>query len=219
MSERRQDLEYFLSLIDDTYRVIKEDFLAEETNVVSYKVETPEVLKDDLFNFNREIEDCHKCPCWKDREGVILSRGQINPKIMFISGISSDEDLKRGKALCGDDGKMIASWAKSIELSSKDCYFALLKKCHSNVKDEGKCNEIIIKEIGIVRPRVIVLVGGETASLVTNNITMDSLKQKYELNGIPTFLAPAPKRIVQNQNLRLNLWETLCKAKEIINEG
>lgn len=219
MSERREDIEYFLTLIDDAYRSIVNDPLAEDSSVINYKVESPEVKKDDLYTFNQKVEDCHSCPCFRDRKALVLSRGKKNAKIMFITSSFSREDVARGKALSGVDGQIISSWLKPINIDPSDCYFSSLKKCCSATSDEGKCKDLLMDEIDIVNPKVIILVGGECAQLVTDKVTLESLSNDYTINNIPTFLSPTPKKVRENQSLKQNLWSTLCKAKDILDRA
>jgi len=124
---------------------------------------------DNIQNLQQAICN-NKCGCHTDRQikGRFLGLGNFNAKIMFICerpGYHTTA-MPHGITLLGNrSGDFFFKCLTDIGLSINDIYITNLVKCQANgnriPNDEeiSSCSEHLLKEIEIIRPHFIVIMG------------------------------------------------------------
>ncbi len=131
---------------------------------------------DNIQNLQKEICN-NKCGCDTKRQikGRFLGLGNYNAKIMFIcerpgwhtSGSSfNSKPLAHGITLLGNkSGDFFFECLVDIGLSINDVYITNLVKCQAennripNDEEIASCSQHLLKEIEIIRPHFIVIMG------------------------------------------------------------
>jgi len=131
---------------------------------------------DNIQNLQQAICN-NKCGCSTKRQikGRFLGLGNFNAKIMFIcerpgwhtTGSSfSSKPLAHGITLLGNrSGDFFFHCLTDIGLSINDVYITNLVKCQAennripNDEEISSCSEHLLKEIEIIRPHFIILMG------------------------------------------------------------
>ena len=138
-----------------------------------YKEVEPSVNNDlNYHNLELEASNCEQCILSKSRNKVVFGKGDKKSKIFIIGEApGKDEDLN-GEPFIGRAGKLLTEILLSIQLERSDVYITNTIKCrppenrNPNINEIESCNHFLDKEINIIAPEVIILLGKVAAETV-----------------------------------------------------
>jgi uracil-DNA glycosylase len=136
--------------------------------------------KTDLLNkIKKENNACNKCPLAKlGRKQVVFGKGNPNAKIMFIGeGPGKDEDLL-GIPFIGRSGKILTKIIDETGLKREDVYISNVVKCRPPnnrtplpLESQICKKSILLKEIEIIKPKVICCLGSSATQAILSIAT------------------------------------------------
>lgn len=162
-----------------------------------------------LQNFQREIENCQKCPLWKTRTKFVFGTGNESAGIMFIGEAPGrDEDLQ-GIPFVGRAGQLLNKLLEHVQLKRSDVYIAnILKSRPPNNRDPlpeevEQCIPYLHRQIEIIRPKLLVALGRVAAqNLLNNQITLTNMRNKmWSYRDIPMIVTFHPAYILRNNSM------------------
>lgn len=132
---------------------------------------------------------CSKCPLHKTRENVVLGRGNLNAKIMFVDEGPGPKEDKSGKPLVGPSSDLFDTFLSTFDIERSDVFIDNIVACWPHIIEDGgrrqtrkpsqeeilACRERIQHSIYTVDPMIIVALGasalqsltGESAGIVS----------------------------------------------------
>lgn len=118
----------------------------------------------------KEVAACRRCPeLAAGRTNTVPGQGDPNAQLMFIGeGPGADEDLQ-GVAFVGRAGQLLTKMVAAIEMTRDEVFIANIVKCRppGNRRPEpeecANCAPYLARQIEIIRPKVIVALGGTAA--------------------------------------------------------
>tara|TARA_B100001778_G_C18510233_1_gene593846 strand:+ start:345 stop:1001 length:657 start_codon:yes stop_codon:yes gene_type:complete len=174
------------------------------------------------------VENCVKCELSKTRKRTVFGDGSPNSKIMIIGEAPGKEEDEKGKPFIGRAGKLLDSILKSINLNRDLVYITNTIKCrppeNRNPMNEEiqSCAEFLDKQIKIIKPKVLVLLGKIAANnLLAIDKPMAELRQKkffIERFDVPILVFYHPAYILRSPLKKSQVWEDLKYLKNIIKE-
>ena len=119
-----------------------------------------------LNDLKQECINCHKCVLGNTRNNTVFSDGSCDAKIMLIGEAPGADEDATGTPFVGRAGKLLTKLMEETGLSREnDIYITNTVKCRPPENrvpsDEEKklCENFLLKQIEIVKPKVIVLCG------------------------------------------------------------
>lgn len=179
-------------------------------------------MNKELEKIEEEVKKCIKCKLCQNRKNTVFGEGNQNAKIMFIGeGPGADEDLQ-GIPFVGKAGKLMNQAFLGLGIKRDDIYIANIVKCRppQNRTPESDeivaCVEYLKKQIMIVKPEKIVLLGNTALKTVFGNeYSITSARGKWiEKKGIkymPTF---HPAALLRDESKKIQFWQDLKKVME-----
>lgn len=180
----------------------------------------------DLSNASWEQlqEHCLSCKCcrlWETRKNIAFEDGLREAPLMFIGeGPGEDEDLQ-GKPFVGKAGRLLTAMIKAMGRDrdsaepSKAVYIANVVKCRPPenrvpFKDEAEvCLGYLRRQIALVKPKVIVLLGGTALYALMQIKGITSHRGSWmEYDGIPVMATFHPAYILRYENFPQDLVAT-----------
>ena len=169
-----------------------------------------------LKELETSLEGCTRCKLAKGRTHLVFGEGSPKADLMFIGeGPGRDEDLQ-GRPFVGRAGQLLTRIITAVKMERSDVYIANIVKCRppnnrNPEPDEVQaCMPFLMKQIGIVRPRVICALGSVAFQNLTGTKAPIS-KSRGTLtpwrDGIlimPTF---HPAFLLRNPNKKRDVWE------------
>lgn len=184
--------------------------------------ESAEMLLDSL---KKEALSCLKCDLCKTRTHVVFGAGNPGAKLMFVGEAPGMQEDLQGFPFVGRAGKLLTRIIESIGLKRKDVYIANILKCRPPGNRNPlpteilTCEEYLIKQIELIRPRVICALGKFAAqTLLRNQESITRLRGRFfDYQGaklMPTF---HPAYLLRNPQDKRLVWEDMKKIrKELI---
>ena len=133
-----------------------------------------------------DIGDCKLCRLAKGRTNLVFGTGSPSAEIMFIGEApGADEDIQ-GLPFVGRAGQLLTNMINAMGLKRDDVYIANIIKCRppgnrTPERDECEtCSPFLMRQIAIIRPKVIVALGAVAAkTLLAINAPMSDLRGRW----------------------------------------
>lgn len=178
------------------------------------------------------IGDCKRCRLCEERNNLVFGVGNPQAQLMFVGeGPGRDEDLK-GEPFVGRAGKLLDKIIAAMKLSREEVYIANVVKCRppdnrNPAPDEIEtCEPFLLRQIEIIRPKVIVCLGTFAAqTLLQTDTRIGALRAKFHawpsasvkeqfatelpegsIQVMPTY---HPAFLLRNPNMKRPLWEDM----------
>ena len=185
-----------------------------------------------LAELEAGIQGCLACPLGAGRIRFVFGEGSGASGLLFIGeGPGRDEDLK-GRPFVGKAGELLDKMLGAIGLERGQVYIANIVKCRppDNRAPTGpeaqRCLPYLKRQIELLRPRVIVTLGGtplrELLGVQTGITRIRGQWQRLELlGGIPVMPTFHPAYVLRQytQDVRRAVWSDLVAAKKWLDDA
>ena len=176
---------------------------------------------------------CDKCALHTGRTQIVVDRGNPGAAIMTIGeGPGRNED-ETGLAFVGRAGQLFDKIMATVGIdTNRDMLIANVVKCrppdNRNPKSEeaAECLPYLKRQIELVRPRVIVLLGATALKHIdksrTNFQMSDEAGKFFTLNdypGIRFMVLYHPAALLYNAKLKPAMWEHVKKLRRYLDEA
>ncbi len=216
------DALHFLEQVGiETLPIRKEPFMTKQPRSIS-----PEPMKKrenaarSLNELEERLKNCSRCKLAKGRTHLVFGEGNPQAELMFVGeGPGRDEDLQ-GRPFVGRAGQLLTRIISAMNRKRSDVYIANIVKCRppnnrNPEPDEVKaCMPFLLKQIEIVRPKVICALGGVAfQNLMETKAPISKLRGnlypwREGIYLIPTF---HPAFLLRNPAKKREVWEDVQK--------
>ena len=173
---------------------------------------------------------CVKCPhLASSRKNVVFGVGSIDAELMFVGEApGADEDMQ-GEPFVGKAGQLLTKIIQTMGFSRESVYIANILKCRPDTPgqsagnrkptpDEMKtCITYLHEQIDLIRPRVLVALGGTAMEGLLNKSGITKLRGHWHTyRGIPLMPTYHPAYLLRNQALseKRKIWEDMLQVME-----
>jgi DNA polymerase len=180
--------------------------------------EPPATVAAPLDDLRAEIGDCQRCKLCKGRTHIVFGVGNPAAELMFVGeGPGRDEDLQ-GEPFVGRAGQLLTEIiTKGMKLQRADVYIANVVKCRppenrNPEPDEiAACEPFLIRQIEIIKPRVIVALGKFAAQTLLRDTTpITRLRGRwFDYHGIKLMPTLHPAYLLRNPADKKLVWEDI----------
>lgn len=173
-----------------------------------------------IQNIRDEIgPDCRRCPLHSlGRSKVVNSVGNFDADLMFVGEApGADEDAK-GEPFVGRAGQLLTDIIeKGMGLKREDVFIGNINRCRPpenrapTPEESAVCKPFLFREIEVVKPRVIVVLGATAAqNLLETKVPIGKLRgQFHDYRGtkvMPTF---HPAYLLRDPHKKREVWEDM----------
>lgn len=158
-----------------------------------------EKISAQLNNLKKEALECKNCELFKTRNKIVFSDGCENAPIMFIGEAPGQNEDETGIPFIGRAGQLLRKFLFEIGIKQDDIYIANTIKCRPpknrkpTSKEKSACKHFLDKQIELINPKIIVLVGSTALEsfIADKKLTITKARGKiFEINNrkfIPIF--------------------------------
>ena len=191
-------------------------------------------IKNDLLNksvlniFESSIEDCIKCKIGTLRKNFVFGSGDKNADLLIVGEAPNDYEDEKGKPFVGKAGKLLEKILKAIGFSrTENVFLTNVLKCKTPnnrnplLSEINNCNSYLLKQIEIIKPKIIVALGKVAGnSLLNNDFSLKEMRsQFYEFNSIPLKVTYHPQALLNDSSFKKNAWEDFQFVRDFINKS
>jgi uracil-DNA glycosylase family 4 len=165
-----------------------------------------------------EIGDCTRCPlAYAGRHKIVFADGDPSATLMFVGeGPGADEDAQ-GLPFVGKAGQLLNNMIAAMGLKREEVYIANIVKCRPpgnrtpEFAEASTCSQFLVKQIDIVRPKVIVALGSTAATyLLGVRQSLSSLRGKWHATrGAKLVVTYHPAFLLRDPRQKGEAWKDL----------
>ncbi len=214
------------------------DVLAAETGVVGVVVPSPTdiipeavvvapVDSTSLDALAEEVIACTRCPLYQTATRGVPGFGHPQAGLMCIGEAPGASEDEQGKPFVGAAGQLLTKILAAVNLSRDEVYITNVVKHRppgnrNPQPDEiDACNSYLIRELEIIRPKVIVALGTFAAQTLLNTKTpIGKLRgEVHRYLGIPVIVTYHPAALLRNPAWKRPTWEDVQLARRILDSA
>ena len=163
------------------------------------------------------LNNCSRCPLAKHRKNIVFGEGDPQARLMFIGEAPGyDEDLC-GRPFVGKAGQLLDKMITAMQFSREEVYIANIVKCRPDnnrnpMPDEiSKCVGFLHRQIEIIRPEVIVVLGAVAAkTLLECSDGISRLRGRWcSYENIPVMPTFHPAFLLRQESAKKDAWQDL----------
>jgi uracil-DNA glycosylase family 4 len=170
-----------------------------------------------LAELEAVAKQCTACRLHRSRTHVAFGVGNPQADLMFVGEAPGrDEDLQ-GEPFVGRAGQLLTRIIEAIGMKRQEVYIANIIKCRppnnrNPEEDEiSRCEPYLIRQIALVKPRLIVALGTFAAqTLLKTKLPISQLRGRFHtyqgVKLMPTF---HPAFLLRNPERKRAVWEDM----------
>lgn len=165
------------------------------------------------------VRPCMKCGLCKSRTKTVFGMGDVEAELFIVGNGPGDEEDRAALPFQGEQGRKLDEMLGAMSLSRERVYVADLVKCRlpddrsATVREVRECQAYLVRQIEIVRPKVLLALGLQAARfLVGSRASMSELRGKWsDFRGIRVMVTHPPSVLIRKppQEVRRAVWEDL----------
>jgi len=185
----------------------------------------PVRLPDDLESLRKTVESCHLCDLAKSRRKVVFGEGNPQAELMFVGeGPGATED-NTGRPFVGRAGELLTRMIENVLfLKREQVYIANIVKCRPpgnrvpTPTEAFACRPYLLKQIELIRPKIVMTLGGTAYRYLTNDETPVSRIRGHIIRTDSYWIVPTfhPSYLLRNPSAKKLAWEDLIKVRELL---
>ncbi len=174
-----------------------------------------------LAALQAEIGDCTRCPlAYAGRHTIVFGEGDPSAELMFVGeGPGADEDLS-GRPFVGKAGQLLNNMIGAMGLAREQVFIANIVKCRPpgnrtpEFVEATTCSQFLLKQIDIVRPKVIVALGSTAATYVLGvRQSLASLRGQWLASrGAKVAVTYHPAFLLRDPRQKSEAWKDLQRV-------
>jgi len=173
---------------------------------------------------HNEIGDCTRCPLHRERTTVVHTEGNRKARLMFVGEApGADEDIQ-ARPFVGRAGQLLTKIIEAIGLKREEVLIGNVNRCRPpgnrppTPEEASMCKPFLLREIGIVQPEVIVVLGNTAMkNLLDTREGITKLRGKFQdykgIKVMPTF---HPAYLLRDPSKKRETWEDLKKVRDYL---
>jgi len=183
-------------------------------------------LPEDINKLEELVKNCYLCQLSKYRENVLFGSGKIDSNIMFLKESPTISEDECGTFYVGKSGDLLKNMIeKVLKVNCEEVYITNIVKCispNSEIKHEhvNFCKSYLDKQIELIKPKLIVILGESVYRYFTNdNTAFSEIRGKViRNNDLDIMCTYEPSYLLRNPSSKGEAYEDLLKIKAIMEQ-
>ena len=181
-----------------------------------------------LADIRTDIGDCMRCPlCCEGRSKIVHSEGNPQARLMFVGEAPGADEDAQGRPFVGRAGQLLNKIIEAIGLKREDVFIGNVNRCRPQNNrtptsaEAATCKPFLLREIAIVRPEVIVVLGNtamhnllDTKEGITK--ARGTFKDYKGLKVMPTF---HPAFLLRDPSKKRETWEDMKTVRDYLSKS
>lgn len=180
--------------------------------------------EETLADIHNGIAGCRLCRLHEGRTQIVNSTGNPQAKLMFIGEAPGADEDAQGFPFVGRAGQLLTKIIEAMGLDRKEVFIGNINRCRppgnrAPQPDEvAMCKPFLLREIAVVRPRVIVVLGNTAMqNLLEIKTPIGKLRGNFQdyfgIKVMPTF---HPAYLLRDPHKKREVWEDMKKVKAFL---
>jgi DNA polymerase len=180
-----------------------------------------------LEDIRRDIGDCMRCAlCCEARHTIVHSEGNPKARLMFVGEAPGADEDAQGRPFVGRAGQLLNKIIEAIGMKREDVFIGNVNRCRPlnnrtpTSAEAAICKPFLLREIAIVRPDVIVVLGNTALhNLLDTKEGITKVRGQFKdykgLKVMPTF---HPAYLLRDPSKKRETWDDMKKVRDYLNK-
>jgi DNA polymerase len=180
-----------------------------------------------LESIRADIGDCMRCAlCCEGRTKVVHSEGNRQARLMFVGEAPGANEDAEGRPFVGRAGQLLNKIIEAIGMKREDVFIGNVNRCRPannrtpTMAEAAICKPFLLREIAIVRPEVIVVLGNTALhNLLDTKEGITKVRGQFKdykgLKVMPTF---HPAYLLRDPSKKRETWDDMKKVRDYLNK-
>ncbi len=195
--------------------------LAEPEPIVVSALSEP---TDTIDSIRAEIGDCTRCKLCAERTQIVHTTGNFTAELMFVGEAPGRDEDEQGFPFVGRAGQLLTKIIESIGMKREDVCIGNINRCRppGNRQPEpdetAMCRPFILREIAVIKPKVVVVLGATAAhNLLQVKTPISKLRgnfhEHFGVKVMPTF---HPAYLLRDPHKKREVWDDMKKVRDFL---
>jgi uracil-DNA glycosylase family 4 len=171
------------------------------------------------------IAQCQACALCEGRRHAVAGGGHLPADWMVVGDALSDAEDEQGQVFVGDEGLLLDNMLRAVgrsrhEAGPNAAYVTTALKCRPLIgqkptdADIAQCANYLKRQVALVQPRVIVLMGSlATQAVLGSTEPLGRLRgQVHRFEGVPVIVTYPLRNLLSVPQNKAKAWDDLCLA-------
>lgn len=183
-----------------------------------------EISTDTIESIRAEIGDCTRCPLHAGRTQIVHTTGNFQADLMFVGEAPGADEDAQGLPFVGRAGRLLTDIIKAMGYEREVVCIGNINRCRppDNRKPEpvetAACRPFLMREIAVVKPKVIVVLGATAAhNLLQVKTPITKMRGEFHdyfgVKVMPTF---HPAYLLRDPHKKKDVWEDMKKVRDFL---
>jgi len=180
---------------------------------------------DTIESIRAEIGPCTRCKLHTGRTQIVHTTGNFQADLMFVGEAPGADEDEQGFPFVGRAGQLLTKIIESIGMKREEVCIGNINRCRppGNRQPEpdetAACRPFILREIAVVNPKVIVVLGATAAhNLLQIKTPISKLRGSFQdyfgVKVMPTF---HPAYLLRDPHKKREVWEDMKTVRDYLN--
>ncbi|HEY5544943.1 MAG TPA: uracil-DNA glycosylase [Gemmatimonadaceae bacterium] len=177
-----------------------------------------------LEELSTAVSTCTLCPLYREAKNPVPGEGNPNADFMCVGEAPGATEDELGRPFVGQAGQLLDKILGAIKLSRNDVYICNVLKHRppgnrNPMPDEVQaCSPYLLRQIELIRPRVIVAFGTFAAQTLLNTREgIGKLRGKiHRYYGVPLVVTYHPAALLRNPAWKRPTWDDVQLARRLL---
>ncbi len=202
------------------------------------EIEKPETLFGDIGKtlpesgetietIRAEIGNCTRCSLFEGRTQIVHSTGNFQADLMFVGEAPGADEDAQGFPFVGRAGQLLTKIIEGIQLKREDVFIGNINRCRPpgnrapTLPEAETCRPFLMREIAVVKPKVIVVMGNTACqNLLNTKVGISKLRGRFHdyfgVKVMPTF---HPAYLLRDPRKKREVWEDMKKVRDFLSKA
>jgi len=195
---------------------------------VSADLFTPDPVRDagSLDAVAQLVGTCTKCRLCDSRTHTVPGEGPADARLVVVGEGPGRTEDETGRPFVGRAGELLTKILAAIDLHRDEVFICNVVKCRPpenrtpQLDEASTCAPYLFRQIELVRPKVILALGGPAAqTLLNTRQSLGSLRsQVHRFRGIPVIVTYHPAALLRNPNWKKPTWDDVRIARRLLDD-
>ncbi len=172
-----------------------------------------------------EVSACTKCDLCQSRTQTVFSDGSPTADLVFVGEAPGYNEDQQGIPFVGRAGQLLTDIiVKGMQMRREDVYICNVIKCRPpenrdpTLEEKRKCESYLIRQLELVRPKVICALGGHAAkTLLQTDESTGRLRGKWHFyHGIPLRVTYHPAYLLRSPGEKRKTWDDVQEIMKVL---
>lgn len=186
----------------------------------------PKDAPETIQSIRAEIGDCTRCKLHTlGRTQIVHTTGNFQADLMFVGEAPGADEDEQGFPFVGRAGQLLTKIIEGIGLTREQVCIGNINRCRppGNRQPEpdetAACRPFLLREIAVIKPKVIVVLGATAAhNLLQVKTPISKLRGNFQdyfgVRVMPTF---HPAYLLRDPHKKREVWEDMKKVRDLLN--